>query len=302
MKSTLLHLRIPFSFFLMPVFWFALSQSSTLHTDKAILVFILLHLLIYPASNAYNSFYDKDESSIGGLENPPPVTKDLYYTAWCLDIAAIILAWFFDSWILALGLFLYSTVSKAYSYDKVRLKKYPIISWLTVGVFQGGFTYLLVLQSAGQLTWSELFSSNNLLPAVLSTCNLLGFYPMTQVYQHEEDAKRGDLTISRLLGIRGTFLFTAGIFSLVTVGFYFFFAGKMMMGFPIFLIYLLILSPVLLFFNLWFIKVLKNEAFANFKNTMILNFLGGICLNAFFILIFLKKVKKLVILQENDNQ
>jgi 1,4-dihydroxy-2-naphthoate octaprenyltransferase len=70
MKSTLLHLRIPFSFFLMPVYWFALSQSSTLHTDKAVLVFILLHLLIYPASNAYNSFYDKDESSIGGLENP----------------------------------------------------------------------------------------------------------------------------------------------------------------------------------------------------------------------------------------
>jgi 1,4-dihydroxy-2-naphthoate octaprenyltransferase len=187
------------------------------------------------------------------------------------------------------GLIVVQHSSKAYSYDKVRLKKYPIISWLTVGVFQGGFTYLLVLQSAGQLTWSELFSSNNLLPAVLSTCNLLGFYPMTQVYQHEEDAKRGDLTISRLLGIRGTFLFTAGIFSLVTVGFYFFFAGKMMLGLPIFLIYLLILSPVLLFFNLWFIKVLKNEAFANFKNTMILNFLGGICLNAFFILIFLKK-------------
>ncbi|MDI9866313.1 UbiA family prenyltransferase [Flectobacillus sp. DC10W] len=289
MKSTLLHLRIPFSFFLMPVYWFALSQSSTLHTDKAVLVFILLHLLIYPASNAYNSFYDKDESSIGGLENPPPVTKDLYYTAWSLDIAAIILAWFLDSWILALGLLLYSTVSKAYSYDKVRLKKYPIISWLTVGVFQGGFTYLLVLQSVGQLTWSELFSSNNFFPAVLSTCNLLGFYPMTQVYQHDEDAKRGDLTISRLLGIRGTFLFTAGIFSLVTIGFYFFFAGKMIFGLPIFLIYLLILSPVLLFFNLWFMKVLKNEAFANFKNTMILNFLGGICLNAFFILIFLKK-------------
>jgi 1,4-dihydroxy-2-naphthoate octaprenyltransferase len=77
-------------------------------------------------------------------------------------ILPIILAWVFDSWILALGLLLYSTVSKAYSYDKVRLKKYPIISWLTVGVFQGGFTYLLVLQSVGQLTWSELFSSNNL--------------------------------------------------------------------------------------------------------------------------------------------
>jgi 1,4-dihydroxy-2-naphthoate octaprenyltransferase len=30
---------------------------------------IRLALLIYPASNAYNSYFDKDEGSIGGFEN-----------------------------------------------------------------------------------------------------------------------------------------------------------------------------------------------------------------------------------------
>ncbi|MET3128382.1 1,4-dihydroxy-2-naphthoate octaprenyltransferase [Arcicella rosea] len=289
MKNILLHLRIPFSFFLMPVYWFALSQTNQANTGISIGVFVLLHLLIYPASNAYNSYYDKDEGSIGGLENPPPVSKELFYVAWALDILAIIIAYFLSGWILALALFIYSSVSKAYSNDKIRLKKYPILSWITVGIFQGAFTYLTVIQAIDNVLLSDLMQEKYLFPAVLSTFNLLGFYPMTQIYQHEEDAKRGDLTMSRLLGIRGTFLFTAGIFLLVTVGFFFFFQGKEIFDFSAFIVYLLVMSPVLVFFNVWFLKVFKNEQLADYKHTMQLNFLGSICLNVFFVLLFLSK-------------
>lgn len=289
MKNILLHLRIPFSFFLMPVYWFALSQTNQANTGISIGVFVLLHLLIYPASNAYNSYYDKDEGSIGGLENPPPVSKELFYVAWALDILAIIIAYFLSGWILALALFIYSSVSKAYSNDKIRLKKNPILSWITVGIFQGAFTYLTVIQAIDNVLISDLMQEKYLFPAVLSSFNLLGFYPMTQIYQHEEDAKRGDLTMSRLLGIRGTFLFTAGIFLLVTVGFFFFFQGKEILHFSAFIVYLLVMSPVLIFFNVWFLKVLKNEQLADYKHTMQLNFLGSICLNVFFVLLFLSK-------------
>ncbi|MBB6004720.1 UbiA family prenyltransferase [Arcicella rosea] len=287
MKNILLHLRIPFSFFLMPVYWFALSQTNHANTGISIGVFILLHLLIYPASNAYNSYYDKDEGSIGGLENPPPVSKELFYVAWALDILAIIIAYFLSGWILALALFIYSSISKAYSNDKIRLKKYPILSWITVGIFQGAFTYLTVIQALDNVSLRDLMQEKYLFPAVLSSFNLLGFYPMTQIYQHEEDAKRGDLTMSRLLGIRGTFLFTAGIFLLVTAGFFFFFQEKEIFDFSAFIVYLLVMSPVLIFFNVWFLKVLKNEQLADYKHTMQLNFLGSICLNVFFVLLFL---------------
>lgn len=287
MKNILLHLRIPFSFFLMPVYWFALSQTQQPDFSVAIGVFMLLHLLIYPASNAYNSYYDKDEGAIGGLENPPPVSKELFYVAWALDIVAVVIAFFISSWVLAVALLVYSSVSKAYSNDVIRLKKYPIISWLTVGVFQGAFTYLTVIQSIDNISLTDLFQYKYLFPAALSSFNLLGFYPMTQIYQHEEDAKRGDLTMSRLLGISGTFLFTAGIFLLVTIGFFIFFQGKTIFTYPTFAVYLGLMSPVLIFFNVWFLKVLKDETLANFKYTMQLNFLGSICLNAFFVLLFL---------------
>ena len=51
----------------------------------------------------------------------------------------------------------------------------------------------------------QLLESQIVYGAFLCTLMLLGSYPMTQVFQHEEDAKRGDLTLSRILGIKGLF-------------------------------------------------------------------------------------------------
>ena len=290
MKNIILHLRIPFSLFLMPVFWFAVSQSQNPDWGITVGLFVILHLLIYPASNAYNSYFDKDEGPSGGLENPPPVKIELYYIAWILDILAFIGGYFLGGWILSAALIIYSSVSKAYSNDKIRLKKYPIISWLTVGFFQGAFTYLTVIQAVDKISLSEILHNKYLFPAILSSFNLLGFYPMTQIYQHEEDARRGDLTMSRLLGIKGTFIFTASIFLFVTIGFYFYFQNTQISHIQAFTVYLLVMSPVLIYFNLWFLKVLKNENQADFHHTMRLNMLGSVCLNLFFILLLITKV------------
>jgi 4-hydroxybenzoate polyprenyltransferase len=290
MKNIILHLRIPFSLFLMPVFWFAISQSQNPDWGITAGLFVVLHLLIYPASNAYNSYFDKDEGSIGGLENPPPVSLELFYVSWILDIVAIIVAYFLGGWILSVALLIYNSISKAYSNDKIRLKKYPIISWLTVGVFQGAFTYLTVIQAVDKIPLSEILQNKYLFPAILSSLNLLGFYPMTQIYQHEEDARRGDMTMSRLLGIRGTFMFTASIFLFVTIGFFFYFQGVQIYHFPAFAVYLLVMAPVLIYFNLWFLKVLKNENQADFHHTMRLNMLGSICLNLYFVLLLISKL------------
>ena len=41
-----------------------------------------------------------------------------------------------------------------------------------------------------------------------------GFYPLTQIYQHDADRKDGVLSISARLGYRGTFIFCAVVYSL----------------------------------------------------------------------------------------
>lgn len=123
-----------------------------------------------------------------------------------------------------------------------------------------------------------------LLPAFICTSNLLAIYPLTQVYQHEEDARRGDLTMSRVLGVRNTFLNAVFWLGLSAVGFLIYF------GFTLDLLLLIaMLSPLLGFFAWWMLQVWKDESKANFKNTMWLNLLAGICLNIFFGLLYFLK-------------
>jgi len=68
--STIKLLRIPFSFFLSPIYFFALAQVPQINWFNAVLIFLIIHFLIYPASNGYNSYMDRDTESIGGLEKP----------------------------------------------------------------------------------------------------------------------------------------------------------------------------------------------------------------------------------------
>jgi 1,4-dihydroxy-2-naphthoate octaprenyltransferase len=285
-RSTLLHLRIPFSFFLMPVYVFALGLSPNLNESRLLWSFIIIHLFLYPASNAYNSYFDKDENSIGLLKNPPLVKKELYWTALAFDFIAIVLGYLIVNLLFAILLFTYGLASKAYSHPSIRLKKYPLTGWFIAGFFQGFFTFLMCYIGINRFEWENLWREPVLLAASLTSIMLWASYPMTQVYQHEEDTKHGDKTISRLLGIRGTFYFALLFFSLAAIAFLFYFKiyfeNRFAYGFILFL------TPVVLFFTYWFFLILKNETKANYSYTMWLNFVSSLCLNGFFIWFFLE--------------
>ncbi|WP_128546310.1 UbiA family prenyltransferase [Larkinella soli] len=280
-RTVWLHLRVPFSFFLLPVFLFALSQSPHPDWVRAGLVLFIVHLLLYPASNAYNSYFDKDEGSIGILEAPPPVDRALYRVAWGLDLLALLLG-LWVGWPFVVYLLVYGFISKAYSHPAIRLKKYPVVSWLVIGLFQGAFTYLMTLQAINDLPPAELLKPRPLGAALLCTLNLLAIYPVTQVYQHEEDARRGDLTMSRVLGVRGTFLNALVWFVLALVGFYLYFGGNW-----VFWLLPLCFLPGVLFFLDWYRRVHRDAAQANFRSAMRMTLLAGTGLNVFFILVLI---------------
>ena len=143
-RSTLQLLRFHFSFFLLPVFLFAISQLPRVNWTITFFVFIILHLLVYPASNGYNSYMDRDQTPIGGLKNPLQPTKQLFRISLLMDIAAIIGS-FFISKVLTLGILFYILASRAYSYRRIRLKQYPVIGFLTVFIFQGAVIFFYCL-------------------------------------------------------------------------------------------------------------------------------------------------------------
>ncbi len=285
MSSTLLHLRIPFSYFLLPVYLFALGISPNFDESRIIWSFVIIHLMLYPASNGYNSYFDKDEKSIGGLKNPPPVNRSLYYVSLLLDLAAITIAFWKISLLFSFMILVYGLVSKAYSHPSVRLKKYPIIGWLTVGIFQGCFAFMMCYVGINNFETENLVHAKVIIPASLTTIMLLGNYPMTQIYQHEEDAKHGDKTMSMFLGVRGTFIFVQLVFVLATLGFIFYFNSFFSAKFGY--VFLLSLMPVVLFFMIWFYQVWKDVSKANHSRTMWLNFISATCLNSFFFYFFL---------------
>lgn len=274
-------MRIPFSIFLMPIYWFALSDTVAQpkeHLMEAILIFIVLHILVYPASNGYNSFYDKDEDPVGGLEKPPTVTKHLYYLVIAFDILSIITALFVNNYF-ALAIVLYLLISKAYSYDKIRLKKYPILSTVIVTVFQGMFVYVAVIVGlTHNLASIDKYSFTY---AIIATLFLLGSYPLTQIYQHASDAKRGDKTISMVLGIDGTFFFSALFFTIATVV-YIFAKLHQHLHYHV-LSYIIISLPIVIYFVWWFLISLRDKSKVNFHHTMVMNKISSLSMSLIFI-------------------
>ena len=279
-SSTIQLLRFHFSFFLMPVYWFALSQTDTINKAHAVLIFIILHLLVYPASNGYNSYMDRDTESVGGIKNPMQPTKQLFYFTLLLDGIAIALS-FLISLYFVLGIVAYILASRAYSYRGIRLKQYPVIGYITVIFFQGAVTFFLVMHGC---------SSNKTLAvplyAMIAASLLIGgFYPLTQIYQHQQDKEDSVTTLSLLLGYKGTFIFTAIIylFAISTLA-YQLISTLQQNSFFIIQIFFI---PVLVYFLWWFRQVTLKHTAANFVNTMRMTMLASVCTNAAFITLFL---------------
>jgi 1,4-dihydroxy-2-naphthoate octaprenyltransferase len=275
--SVLLHLRLPFAFFLAPIYLFALIATGP-EPRRAAWVFIVFHFLLYPASNAFNSYYDRDEGPIGALAKPPPVTKSLLITSLVLDALALALG-FWVGPVLGTAALVYGAGSKFYSWDRTRLKARPLAGWLATGLGQGAFTFVFMAASMRRggfaamplsVWWGAAFES----------LFLLGVFPLTQVYQHEEDARRGDLTMSRFLGLRGTFVLAAGFLGSGALGiavWFWRFASP-----PWAALFLAVQAPSAAFLAAWAIRVFRDPRAADFRSAMIMNTLASGALNLFF--------------------
>ncbi|HYF33105.1 MAG TPA: UbiA family prenyltransferase [Chitinophagaceae bacterium] len=281
-RSTIQLLRFHFSIFLLPVYLFALSQVPEVDWADALLVFTVLHVLVYPSSNGYNSYMDRDTSPIGGLEKPLQPTRQLFYVTVIMDAAAIALGLVVSIYFAA-GVALYILASRAYSYRGIRLKKYPVTGYLVVVIFQGALTFVLAYHGS-----SRGHSFNVPVWGVAAAaCLIGGYYPLTQVYQHAEDKADGVTTISYVLGKRGTFIFCGLVFSIATACMFFLFNDKGNLW-PFYL-FLLCMGPMVWFFIQWMRKVWQHEQHASFRNSLVMNVLAAVCTTVCFIIMIINK-------------
>ncbi len=285
--DALKHLRLHFSLLLMPVFLFAVSQLPEVNYTIAALVFIILHVLTYPASNIFNSYYDRDIGSVGGLKNPPPPNKKMLWLANTLDISALLFSLSISN-TFALLISVYISASRLYSYRPIRLKQYPIIGFFVIFIFQGAFTFYL--SSYGCLhrdvSPSRLFGLHlsEILPMVASSFQIGAIYPLTQIYQHKSDLADGVTTLSCKLGYRGTFIFAGIMFSIAALFYYLHFSKTDITSFYLFTA---IQVPIIGYFVYWASKVWKDITYADYKHTMYMNVIAAVVFNLFFLYLIL---------------
>jgi 1,4-dihydroxy-2-naphthoate octaprenyltransferase len=209
LRRAVLHLRLPFSLVLSPLYlWGAyLALPAPLDWLRLGLGYFVVHGLLYGGMNAYNSYWDRDEGPIGALADPPPVDRSTLAVGVAAKGAALVLA-------LALGLRFAALAAAAaalsvlYSHPRWRWKERPPLAALTVFVGQGVLGVLWGWTAAAPARGLGGTELAGVAGAALWT---LGFYALTGVYQIEGDVRRGVTTLAVALGVDGSFGWAAAL-------------------------------------------------------------------------------------------
>jgi 4-hydroxybenzoate polyprenyltransferase len=199
-----IHLRLHFQILLAPIFLWGFFLAGAKPNLTFWIAFVAFHFCLYGGTTAFNSYYDRDEGPVGGLEKPPPVVSALLPFSLILQAIGALLAALVNPPFLVIYLIIF-VMGAAYSHPRTRWKGHPLGGLATVALGQGVLASLggwVVanpdLSAIAPLHWIGLIAASAI---------TVGFYPLTQIYQIDEDLARGDLTFAAWVGPRGSFVY-----------------------------------------------------------------------------------------------
>src|SRR5262245_25741909 len=147
---------------------------------------------------ALNSVFDRDEGDIGYLEAPPPLPRHLLAFSLALLIGGQILAFALPSGFCVAYAVCFA-MSVLYSVPPFRFKAVAGADWV---INMWGFG-TLTPYAAWAATGRPLDLGHALV--LLGFCPLFAaLYPLTQLYQVDEDRRRGDRTLALRVGSRAS--------------------------------------------------------------------------------------------------
>ncbi len=181
------------------------------HIGSALLALVIWVVFLNGGTLAINSVFDKDEGDIGYLNSPPALPRFLLQFSWGLLAAGQALAF-----LLPVGFRVAYAIcfvlSILYSVPPFRFKAVAGVDWV---INMWGFG-TLTPYAAWAATGRPLDIGHGLV--LLAFCPLFaGLYPLTQLYQFDEDRRRGDRTLALILGMRAS-LVVATLATLLAFG------------------------------------------------------------------------------------
>lgn len=206
-RTLFAHLRLHYQLvFLAPLFLWGVVLGSRILSLRTWIGFVAFHVFLYGGITAYNSYYDRDDGPVGGFYVPPPVTRGLL--GFSLGIQAIGLAMaMYVGPVFSLVYLGIAVLSVVYSHPRLRWKAKPVHALFVVAFGQGTAGFVAGLLSTGS-DLSAMASPRVAAGALAATLSAVGLYPLTQLYQIEEDRARGDRTFAVAFGANTSFAFS----------------------------------------------------------------------------------------------
>ena len=155
-------------------------------------------VLLNGGTLALNSVYDKDEGDIGYLRAPPAPPRHLLAFSLALLALGQLLAFSLPAGF-RIAYAVCFAMSLAYSVPPLRFKAVAGVDWVINMWGFGAFTPYAGWAATGR----PLDLTHGLV--LLGFCPLFAsLYPLTQIYQFEEDRRRGDRTLALILGMKAS--------------------------------------------------------------------------------------------------
>lgn len=261
------HLRLNYNFLILSgPFLLGGLFSPRADIIQFVIQFLSVYIFLFGGANAYNSYWDKDEGPIGGLEHPPKMRRWMLSACWIFQSVGLLIA--FISGPIFIILYLISVLFFwLYSSPNVRWKGRPFLSFVAIGVSTVFCSFIFGYISFGGKTFDW-----NLIVAMLgATCLILSMYPISQLYQIKTDKERGDTTFAVSYGLKG-----------VKISFTIFFCiGIILLSFSFLKLLntLTFISLVLgILLGVYFYATLRNisSSETEYKKIMKLKYLGGL--------------------------
>jgi 4-hydroxybenzoate polyprenyltransferase len=181
------------------------------HWAAALRALVIWVLFLNGGTLAINSVFDRDEGDIGYLNAPPPLPRYLLHFSLGLLIAGQLLAFTLPAGF-RIAYAICFVLSILYSVPPFRFKAVAGVDWV---INMWGFG-TLTPYAAWAGTGRPLDAGHGIV--LLAFCPLFaGLYPLTQLYQFDEDRRRGDRTLALILGMRRS-LAVAAVSTLLALG------------------------------------------------------------------------------------
>jgi lycopene elongase/hydratase (dihydrobisanhydrobacterioruberin-forming) len=164
----------------------------------ALLALVIWVVFLNGGTLAINSVFDKDEGDIGYLNAPPPLPRYLLQFSVALLVLGQLLALLLPAGF-RIAYAICFVLSILYSVPPFRFKAVAGVDWV---INMWGFG-TLTPYAAWAATGRSLDAGHGVV--LLAFCPLFaGLYPLTQLYQFDEDRRRGDRTLALILGMRAS--------------------------------------------------------------------------------------------------